>query len=131
MIAITLGDPAGIGPEIVARAIADTMVQRAVRAVVIGDRWVLERAMEITGVQPEFSATGPTQLIDLANVDPRLLWGKIQATAGAAAGQFVERAVEEALAGHVDAMATAPPLTRRRYGEQGTGIWDTRKCWAP
>ncbi len=107
-IGITIGDPAGIGPEIVIRALAEEAVRASVRSVVIGDGWVLERAMQVTGVHFDFSADGPVRLIDLANVDHRLRWGKIQSTAGAAAGQFIERAVQEALAGHVDALATAP-----------------------
>jgi len=69
---------------------------------------VLERAMEVTGTTLEFSPAGPVRLLDLANVDHRLQWGKIQATAGAAAGQFIERAVQETLAGRADALATAP-----------------------
>jgi 4-hydroxythreonine-4-phosphate dehydrogenase len=107
-IGITIGDPAGIGPEIVVRALAEAPLQQAVTAVVIGDGWVLRRAMEATGVHLEFAAEGSPRLIDLANVDHRLQWGKVQATAGAAAGQFIERAVQEALAGRVEALATAP-----------------------
>ncbi len=107
-VGITIGDPAGIGPEIVVRALAEEAVRASVRAVVIGDAWVLERAMQVTGVQVDLTVDGPAQLIDLANVDHRLRWGKIQSTAGAAAGQFVERAVQEARAGHIDALATAP-----------------------
>ena len=48
VVAVTIGDPAGIGPEIVVRALADDPVRRAVQAVVVGDRWVVERAMEDT-----------------------------------------------------------------------------------
>ncbi len=107
-VGITIGDPAGIGPEIVVRALAEEVVRTSVRAVVIGDAWVLERAMQVTGVQVDWAVDGPTRLIDLANVDHRLRWGKIQSTAGAAAGQFIERAVQEARAGHIDALATAP-----------------------
>lgn len=106
IIGITIGDPAGIGPEIVVRALAEDAVVRSVRSVVIGDTWVLQRAMEATGVRVEFGAQA--RLVDLANVDHRLQWGKIQSTAGAAAGQFVERAVDEAKAGRIDALATAP-----------------------
>src|SRR2546427_2694635 len=123
VVAVTIGDPAGIGPEIVVRALADDPVRRAVQAVVVGDRWVVERAMEVTGTKLEFSPAGPLRLLDLANVDHRLQWGKIQATAGAAAGQFIERAVQEALAGRADALATAPinkeALWRAGYRDLG------------
>lgn len=108
LIGITIGDPAGIGPEIVVRALAEDAVRQSVRARVIGDAWVLERAMAVTGIRLDFTADGPLRLIDLANVDHRLQWGKVQSTAGAAAGQFIERAVEEAVAGHIEALATAP-----------------------
>src|SRR3990172_4402086 len=107
-VGVTIGDPAGIGPEIVVRALAEGAARQTVDVVVIGDRWVLQRAMGATGVGVEFVAEGSPRLIDLANVDHRLQWGKVQATAGAAAGQFIERAVQEALAGRVDALATAP-----------------------
>lgn len=107
-IGITIGDPAGIGPEIVVRALAEESVRTAIRAVVIGDAWILERAMEVTKTHIDFAAEGFPQLIDLVNVDHRLQWGKVQSTAGAAAGQFIERAVQEALAGRIDALATAP-----------------------
>src|SRR3970282_2025917 len=46
--------------------------------------------------------------IDLPNVDHRLQWVKVQPTAGAAAGRCIDRPVQEALAGRVDALATAP-----------------------
>ncbi len=107
-IGVTIGDPAGIGPEIVIRAIAEDAVRQSVDAVVIGDHWVLARAMEVTGVRVDFAPEGFPRLIDVGNVDHRLQWGKVQATAGAAAGQFVERGAQEALAGRVDALATAP-----------------------
>jgi len=108
VIGITIGDPAGIGPEIVVRALAHETIPASVSPVVIGDRWVLERAMDATGIRLEFGSSGQPRLIDLANVEHRLQWGKIQATAGAAAAQFIERAVQKALAGRLDAMATAP-----------------------
>ncbi len=108
VVAVTLGDPAGIGPEIVVRALADPQVREAVRALVVGDAWVLERAMEVTGVRLDLGGGGAVELVDLANVDRRLRWGRVQASAGAAAGQFVERAVQEILAGRADALATAP-----------------------
>ncbi|HEY3248143.1 MAG TPA: 4-hydroxythreonine-4-phosphate dehydrogenase PdxA [bacterium] len=122
-IGITIGDPAGIGPEIVVRAVVDPTVQQSVRTVVIGDAWVLDRAMSATGVRVDFSPSGPVALVDLGNVDHRLQWGKIQATAGAAAGQFIERAVDEARAGRIDALATAPlnkeALWRAGYRQLG------------
>jgi 4-hydroxythreonine-4-phosphate dehydrogenase len=108
VVAVTLGDPAGIGPEVVVRALADPQVREAARVVVVGDAWVLDRAMEVTGVRLDLDPGGPVDLIDLAAVDRRLRWGRVQASAGAAAGRFIERAVQEVLAGRADALATAP-----------------------
>ncbi len=105
-IGITIGDPAGIGPEIVVRACSLDAVREAAQIVIIGDDAVLERAMSVTGVDLRLE-TDP-RLIDLANVPPDLRWGSIQPAAGRAAGQFIERAVAEAQAGRIDALATAP-----------------------
>lgn len=106
VIAVTMGDPAGIGPEIVVRAIAEEPVRRAASLVVVGDRRVLERAKAATGARVRFGSDAG--LIDLGNVPEDLRWGAIRAEAGRAAGQYVERAVAEAIAGRVDALATAP-----------------------
>src|SRR3989304_4365380 len=97
-VGVTIGDPAGIGPEIVVRARAEDAARQSLDVVVIGDRWVLQRATGATGVGVEFVAEGSPRLIDLANVDHRLQWGKVQATAGAAAGGVLERGGQEALA---------------------------------
>lgn len=106
VVAVTIGDPAGIGPEIVVRALAEEPVRRAASVVVVGDRGILERAIEVTGVRPRFGEDAG--LIDLANVPRGLRWGAVQPEAGRAAGQYVARAVQEAQTGHVDAIATAP-----------------------
>ncbi len=105
-IGITIGDPAGIGPEIVVRAIAEEGVRAAASLVVIGDAARLDEAARVTGVRVRFGEA--VNLIDLGNVPPAMPWGRIQAEAGRAAGQYIERAVEEALAGRVQALATAP-----------------------
>ena len=54
LIAVPLGDPAGIGPEIVARSIADKDLFAITDCIVIGDRKVMENAIRIT-----LEATGP------------------------------------------------------------------------
>ena len=106
VIAVTMGDPSGIGPEIVVRAVAQPAVAASASLVVIGDHARLEEAARITGAAPRFEER--THLIDLANVPPEMPWGRISPEAGRAAGQYLERAVEEARAGRVDAIATAP-----------------------
>jgi 4-hydroxythreonine-4-phosphate dehydrogenase len=97
-IAVTMGDGAGIGPEIVVAALSRTDHD----AVVIGDRKRLERAAEIVHAEP------PANVIDLDLLAPDLPWGKVSAQAGEAAYRYVERAAQLALANEVDAICTAP-----------------------
>ncbi|MHB1162464.1 MAG: 4-hydroxythreonine-4-phosphate dehydrogenase PdxA, partial [Chloroflexota bacterium] len=79
LIGVTLGDPAGIGPEIVAQALADESLHHLTRLVVIGSDSVVRRAVELTRAslsvhpiehpaQGDYSA-GTLDLIDLANLD--------------------------------------------------------------
>jgi len=106
VIAVTMGDPAGIGPEIVVRAAAEPAVRAAASLTVIGDRGRLEEAARISGVPLRFGEA--VSLVDLGNVPPGLAWGRISPEAGRAAGRYLERAVADARAGRVDAIATAP-----------------------
>jgi len=106
VVAVTIGDPAGIGPEIVVRAAAERSVRAAASIVVIGDQARLAEAARACGIDPPIA--GDVRLIDLANVPPGMPWGRIQPGAGRAAGQYIERAVDEARAGGVQAIATAP-----------------------
>jgi len=118
IIAITIGDPAGVGPEVVAGALAHGQLGESCRPVVVGDRRTLERAAESMGVSLELRTVerpagarfddGAVALIDLANVPADLRVGEVQGAAGRAAFSFIERATALALAGEVDAIATAP-----------------------
>ncbi|MFI7342833.1 4-hydroxythreonine-4-phosphate dehydrogenase PdxA [Streptomyces sp. NPDC050085] len=104
-LALTLGDPAGIGPEIVVRACADPA--RTVPVVVIGDRGVLARAAEATGT-PFVVRPGDVDLIEESDLQPPPPWGELSARAGAASYAYVRRGIELALAGEVGALVTAP-----------------------
>jgi 4-hydroxythreonine-4-phosphate dehydrogenase len=118
VVAITMGDAAGIGPEIIVKALAVPSVYRIVRPLVIGDRARLVRAAEIArvpvtiaGVASLDDATfspGRIDCIDLALVPEDLPFGLISARAGDAAFRYVERAVALAKAGDIDAICTAP-----------------------
>jgi 4-hydroxythreonine-4-phosphate dehydrogenase len=119
LLALTLGDPAGIGPEIILKALADETVYQRCRPLVIGDLRILERAAGWLGITPAFTAAGSPRdadyapgmvaLLDLANADPRACpAGQISADAGRAAVEYVFRACDLALAGDVDAVVTAP-----------------------
>jgi len=103
-IAITIGDPAGIGPEIVLKAVSDTEVVAACQPVVVGHEQVLNRCAEAIGFEP-----GPYELVHvktpgIENVRP----GELSAEAGAAAEACIRRACEMGLAGEIDAISTAP-----------------------
>lgn len=101
-IAITMGDPSGVGPEIVVKALAHPEIHGFCHPVVIGDAQRLKDAARICGVADNIGC------IDLKNVPRDLAWGKLSAGAGDAAFQYVKRATEMALRGEVDAITTAP-----------------------
>ncbi|MCQ4206206.1 4-hydroxythreonine-4-phosphate dehydrogenase PdxA [Streptomyces longispororuber] len=104
-LALTLGDPAGIGPEIVVRACADPA--RTAPVVVIGDPHVLARAAAATGV--EFAMRpGDVELIAETELRRPPAWGEVDARAGEAAYAYVRRGIELALAGAVRGLVTAP-----------------------
>jgi 4-hydroxythreonine-4-phosphate dehydrogenase len=104
VVAITMGDPAGIGPEIVARALADPNVSAVARCVVFGDARVMQRAATLTG-----AAFGLQAVVDLANADPTAFTaGKVFALCGRASWEYVEAASRAALAGEAVAVVTAP-----------------------
>jgi 4-hydroxy-L-threonine phosphate dehydrogenase PdxA len=103
-IAVTIGDPSGIGPEIVLKALADPQLDPLARWVVIGDASVMARVAQIAGV--EFSA----ELLDVGamrGIDD-FSFGTLDARYGSAALEYVRIATEMCLGGEADAMVTAP-----------------------
>lgn len=119
LIAIPMGDAAGIGPEIVAKSLATEELHTWVRPLVIGQRQTLEKAIELTDSDLQIhSLTSPAEgdyrvgqlnLIDLDNLDfANLEYGKVQAQAGQAAYEYIAYAIKLALAQEVDAIATTP-----------------------
>lgn len=119
LVAIPLGDPAGIGPEIVAKAIASQKVEQAARCVVVGDKNVIQQAIDLTEAplrihviedpeEGDYSA-GILNLIDLKNVDMnRLILGEISGMCGKAAFDYIEKSIELANSKKVHAVATTP-----------------------
>ncbi|MDH7603053.1 MAG: 4-hydroxythreonine-4-phosphate dehydrogenase PdxA [Armatimonadota bacterium] len=105
-IAITMGDPAGVGPEIVISAISDTDVLAACVPVVIGSRVILERCARAVGV------AHPPADIEVVSVDTqgidRIEPGRVSPEAGMAAEAYVRKACLMALEREIDAIATAP-----------------------
>jgi 4-hydroxythreonine-4-phosphate dehydrogenase len=118
-VAITMGDAAGVGPEIIVRAVADARVREYCVPVVLGDARVLRQAMEITGthlllravgaVSEAEGSAGVIDCVDYADVDvERLRPGTIAASNGAAAVRYTRDAARLALSGAVDAIVSAP-----------------------
>lgn len=109
-IGITLGDPAGIGPEIVARAVADPRVRTACQPVVCGDRAVFAAAARQLGLTERIAALGEVTFVDSGVIGEGELPvpGEVSALGGRAAYVALQNCTELALAGRVRAMATAP-----------------------
>jgi len=113
-----MGDAAGVGPEVVLKALAHPEVYRQCRPLVIGDRQPLERAkallelkLEVASVSAPQDATfrpGTVDLLDLALLPSDVPYGKISAAAGEAAYRYIERAVKLALERRIGAICTAP-----------------------
>lgn len=117
-VAITMGDPSGIGPEIVAEVFR-RKPEWSSRCVVLGDLATLRRAADVTGgLLPVAAVSGPE---DVANLPPRCLpvwpvvslpeppaWGQISAQAGQAAAEAIALGARAALRGDVRAVVTAP-----------------------
>src|SRR5215208_4179038 len=118
LIAVTMGDPAGIGPEIVARTFADPRFGDGNRAFVIGEPAILRRAIRFLDLplvvnevsEPEEAAfePGAVDVLAVGELPEDLPFGVLDARAGDAAFRYVERATELASARRVGAIATAP-----------------------
>lgn len=119
IIAVTMGDPAGIGPEIVAKSIADKATFDVARCIVIGDKKVMEKAIEIVGTDLKVNVVespadgdysyGVLNMIDLDNIDmSRFEYGKINAMCGQAAFDYIKKSIEITMDKQADAVATTP-----------------------
>lgn len=109
IIAITMGDPAGIGPEIVVRALADPLVQQVAFCHVVGSRSVLEDACKRCDLPTTILDSQWACVEDVGRVEAGTYhYGKISAECGVASFEYIKKAIELALAGKVQAVATAP-----------------------
>ena len=118
-VAVTMGDPCGIGPEVVAKALSEPWVYAACRPVVVGNTLAMERAIALTGAplrvnplaDPKDAGRDPAvlDLMDPGNLDPaNITPGQISPPCGQASMEWVSRAGQLALEGKVAALATAP-----------------------
>jgi 4-hydroxythreonine-4-phosphate dehydrogenase len=106
-IAISIGDPAGIGAEIALKALQDQSVASLARWLLIGDSAALNAAGRVSGIDP---GSLPCSLIGTGALaaDHHIAFGQLRAEYGAAAVAYVRRAVELCMSGEADAMVTAP-----------------------
>ena len=117
-IAVTVGDPAGIGPEIVARSVADALADATSRPLVVGDAAAMRRAIAacdldlqvrpVSGIDEAAFTPGTVDVLDLGVSGDDLPWGEVSAIAGRAALEAIETATRLALDGVVAAVVTAP-----------------------
>jgi 4-hydroxythreonine-4-phosphate dehydrogenase len=114
-----MGDPAGVGPEIIVRACAEPAVARQSRPLVIGAAAAMREALGLVGsplalhpvtrVEDCRWAAQTLECLDCATVDMATLpRAAVSAAAGRAAYEFIERAVALATSGAIDAIVTAP-----------------------
>ena len=119
ILAITMGDPAGIGAEIIAKAFSTGEIHDVARCLVIGDSQVMKLANKIAGTENQINSirkvdeakfrAGAIDVLDLKNVDlSQLQMGQISAMAGDAAYEYIVKAIELAKSGLVDGTVTAP-----------------------
>lgn len=120
VIAVTMGDPCGIGPEIVCRAALDPLVRERCRLLVLGDQGALERALTLQGlpgsIQPVncveqmgVEGDGKISLLPLTRLGAEdMRFGQPTIAAGDAVYRYVVEAHRLAVEGRVAAMATAP-----------------------
>ncbi len=134
IIAITMGDAAGIGPEIIAKALLSEQVYGICRPLVVGEGAAMQEAIELVGkrlkLRPVKAAAevdgqlGTIDLLDLHNLDPKdVLLGKVCRTCGKAAMEYITKAARLALESRVKALVTAPinkeATKQAGYGELG------------
>jgi len=119
VLGLTMGDPAGVGPEIVGRALGEPRVAGASRCVVIGDASTMREALALIGSPLALRAVqavadcrwrqSEVECLDLKNVDLATLpKARVSAAAGRAAYEYIAAAVRLAQAKEIDAIVTAP-----------------------
>lgn len=119
IIAIPMGDAAGIGPEITVKSLSKEEIYGMCSPLVVGDADVIKKAIEVTGVALNVNIVsapeegkyefGTVDVLDMNNIDIDALQpGEVQAQCGQAAFEFIKKSVELAMDGKVAALATTP-----------------------
>lgn len=118
LIAVTMGDGAGVGPEVIAGALLDDATSAHARPLVVGDAERLRTAARIIGSKAQVVAVnsvadavfepGRINVLDLGRLPADLAWGEVSPAAGEAAYQYVRVAAELATRHEVQGICTAP-----------------------
>ncbi|MFP7253789.1 4-hydroxythreonine-4-phosphate dehydrogenase PdxA [Terribacillus goriensis] len=119
IIAIPMGDPAGIGPEITMKSLTKQEIYDVCKPLVIGDTAVIKKAIEIVEANLEVNEVasptegkyelGTVDVINLDNIDINTLeYGQVSAQGGQGAFEYIKKSVELAMDGQVQALATTP-----------------------
>jgi 4-phospho-D-threonate 3-dehydrogenase / 4-phospho-D-erythronate 3-dehydrogenase len=117
VFALTMGDPAGIGPEIALKALASRNIGKEYRVAIIGDLAVLQKAAKAVKMSPKFnavadirlSAPGKINVLDLRQLSPAdFTLGKVSAACGKAAYAYILKGIELAKAGIAAGVVTNP-----------------------
>lgn len=110
-----MGDPSGVGPEIICKALATLSAEQRARTIVIGDPLFLQRANQLLGTDLHFDlafsnlSAGGVPLVDVTTPhSDRVIPGTASAAGGEAAYRCIERAVELASGGKIEVIVTAP-----------------------
>jgi len=133
VIGITMGDPTGIGPEIVIKALLDRSIREKVFPVVFGDKGVLARVAQDIGITDvRFREIASIDSVRNAEIGKReilvksisnlkmtkLRYGRPDRNCGRAMVNYVKEAVDAAMAGYIDAIVTAP-INKEAINEAG------------
>ncbi|AZU60519.1 4-hydroxythreonine-4-phosphate dehydrogenase PdxA [Neobacillus mesonae] len=118
IIAITMGDPSGVGPEIIVKSLNDQNIYENCRPFVVGDLKILKRALGVTNIDLQLNSIsnpedakyeyGTIDIVDLDLVSEDLPWGQVSPEAGNAAFRYLERSISYANEGRIQAICTAP-----------------------
>jgi 4-phospho-D-threonate 3-dehydrogenase / 4-phospho-D-erythronate 3-dehydrogenase len=129
IIAITMGDPASIGPEIAIKALLEEKIYAICKPIIVGDAKVFQHIISLLQLNASINIVdkvadakfefGKPDVLDLKNVDiDKLKFGEISAMCGEASFQSVKKVIELALAKEVDATVTGP-INKKSINEAG------------
>lgn len=119
LIGISVGDPAGVGPEVTAKALALPEIYDICRPVIVAETRMMREAVRFSGLGLEVRsiaapgeglfACGVLDVLDLENIDPAAIRHKtVAAETGRASFEYVRRVIDLVLAGAIDATVTGP-----------------------